>query len=84
MLGLTQQLFDNDYWMMDNEYSGEGDKLDIAMKLLGSTWKKLLKYSNKELNIDAEYSRPGIEALLQKFGDLLESTGVEGNELVWK
>ena len=42
-------------------------ELENAIKKLAGAWKRMLKKSNAELGIDAEYTRPGVEALLEKF-----------------
>ena len=39
---------------------GEGGELDQAVELLAKTWKLLLEKSNAELEIDVEYTRPGV------------------------
>ena len=32
-------------------------------------WKRLLKKSDKDLNIDPEFTRPGVEKFLENFAD---------------
>ena len=54
-------------WMEDNEYGGPGDALDQSFRSLEGAWRKMLKHSNAKLGIDADFTRPGIEALLGKF-----------------
>lgn len=68
LFGLTANL--NDYadcWMEDNECTGAGEEMEISIRKLGKTWKGLLEKTNDELGIDANYSRPGIERLLEQF-----------------
>jgi hypothetical protein len=54
--------------MHDNEEWDEGGGLDQAVKLLARTWKTLLsKHTNAELGIDALFTRPAIETILDDF-----------------
>ena len=53
--------------MRDNE----GEMYDMVEDL-GSLWKQLLKTSDADLGIDAEYTRPGVLALLQDLAAELE------------
>ena len=53
--------------MTDNEMYGRGGELKCAIKKLGETWRYFLGLSNKQLYIDEEYTRPGIERLLEQF-----------------
>ena len=63
----TYQLQRHNFWMRDNE----GEMYDMVEDL-GSLWKKLLKKSDADLGIDAEYTRPGVLALLQDLAAELE------------
>mmetsp|Transcript_10681 Transcript_10681/g.15421 ORF Transcript_10681/g.15421 Transcript_10681/m.15421 type:complete len:273 (-) Transcript_10681:164-982(-) len=67
LFGLTSSLTSYDCWLHDNECWGEGGELDASVKQLGNCWKTILRRSDQELGIDAEYTRPGILAMLQKF-----------------
>jgi len=78
LLGLTHGLKEFDYWMNDNECWGEGGDMEKAVGKLAKAWRDTLRCSDAELDIDAEYTRPGIEALLDQFADDLE--GLEGGE----
>lgn len=69
LYALTKSLFETDVWMNDYDDSAGLKKLLTA---LGGAWKKLLALSDEELVIDAEFTRPGVLALLQKFADLAE------------
>jgi len=80
-------------WACDNEIVGgddeEENELDVGLRKLGKTWKSLLKLSNEQLGIDQEYTRPGIECLLDKFekaiGEVYDNLGVEGEmSFKWK
>lgn len=71
LFALTYCLNDLDMWMNDNECWEEGGDLAKAVKVLGNAWKNLLKSSDAELGIDAEFTRPGTLALLSKFEDSL-------------
>lgn len=79
LFGLTASLNDYaEFWMEDNECSGEGDIMETSINKLGKTWKNILSKTNDELGIDAAYTRPGIERLLEQFKghcDLQYETG---------
>jgi hypothetical protein len=68
LFGYTYVLKYYDYWMQDNE----GD-MDEFTNELASIWKRLLKKSNADLGIDAEYTRPAIEEFLQLFKNEIEN-----------
>jgi uncharacterized FlaG/YvyC family protein len=72
LFGLTLALKTYDCWLYDNEMWGEGEELDRALRKLGKAWKKLLSCSNDELEIDGEYTRPGVECLLEQFEELCQ------------
>jgi len=72
LLGLTHGLKSFDSWMHDNECWEKGGELEKAIKALAKAWRDTLKKSNSELGIDAEFTRPGIESLLEQFQDELE------------
>ena len=55
-----------------------------ALTALGNAWKKLLALPDSTLGIDAEFTRPGIEALLGKLADTIEGTEDIECKLVWK
>jgi len=57
-----------DVWMHDNEGGMDG-----MVKNLAGLWKLLLKKSNEELGIDAEYTRPGIMVFLENFKKKVEA-----------
>ena len=67
LFALTYALKEYDHWMHDNEFWEDDGPTDKAIKQLARAWKKLLKSSNEELGIDAEFSRPGVEAMLDQF-----------------
>ena len=52
-------------------HDNEGDMGDMV-KDLAKLWKKLLAKDDSTLGIDAEYTRPGILAMLKQFKDKLE------------
>ena len=83
MFALTYALKELDFWMHDNECWGKGEDLEKAITLLGKTWTKLLTKSNTELGIDAEFSRPGIEALLSQFAESVEACESIEKEFKW-
>ena len=50
------------------------DELSDCILLLSSLWKDtILIHSNEELKIDAEYTRPGVEYLLEKFAETINA-----------
>ena len=78
LLALTCALDEHDSWLSDNE-SGCGyrdeegdeedelDELESALKIFASAWRTLLVCTDAQLGIDAEFTRPGVEALMEKF-----------------
>eukprot|EP01032_Pedospumella_encystans_P007644 gene7644-9149_t len=64
---LTYALLQEDLWMHDNELYGPGESLEKGMVALGKAWSELLPLSDEELDIDPEYTRPGIIGLLERF-----------------
>jgi hypothetical protein len=50
---------------------------------IGQSWKKLLALSNEELNIDAEFTREGIKALLHIFSETVDAANSCDTEFVW-
>ncbi len=46
--------------------------MDKALKSLGKYWSTLLAHTDAELGIDADFTRPGVEALLDKFGEKID------------
>jgi hypothetical protein len=72
LFALTHTLAEGTLWMSDNElWEGKGSKLEKAVRGLAAAWKDLLAKGNKALGIDPEYSRPGVEYLLEDFADRL-------------
>uniref|UniRef100_A0A7S0ACX6 Uncharacterized protein n=1 Tax=Minutocellus polymorphus TaxID=265543 RepID=A0A7S0ACX6_9STRA len=67
LFAYTYTLKEYDVWMHDNE----GDMEDMV-KDLAKLWKKLLSQDDSALGIDAEYTRPGVLALLEQFKDKVE------------
>jgi hypothetical protein len=84
MFALTYSLNLMDCWMNDNELYGEDEELEQVITLLGMTWKQLLQKSNEELGIDGEYTRQGIEALLEKFEEKVDECECINNSFEWK
>ena len=67
--------------MMDNECSGEEGELDEAMRELAKAWKDILKHFDAKIGIDPEFTRPGIECLLEQFAaSLHENTSCAGHD----
>mmetsp|Transcript_7781 Transcript_7781/g.13096 ORF Transcript_7781/g.13096 Transcript_7781/m.13096 type:complete len:296 (-) Transcript_7781:65-952(-) len=67
LFAMTYALHNFDSWMYDNEEWGPGGKCDKAICSLAKAWRELLAHSDEELDIDTEFTRPGIEKLLEKF-----------------
>ena len=68
---LTHAIHYNNMWFNDNEFWEEGDLVESSCKKLAAAWKKLLAHTDEELGIDPEFTRPGIEALLENFDEML-------------
>lgn len=62
LLAYTYTVQEHDTWMHDNE----GD-MEEYTKGLASLWKNLLKKADKDLEIDAEYTKPALEEFLKQF-----------------
>ena len=69
LFGLTHGLKSYDTWMHDNECWEPGCELEKAIKALAKAWKDTLKKGDAELGIDPEFTRPGIESLLEQLYD---------------
>ena len=61
--------------MQDNECYELGGESETSLARLAAAWKALLLNSDAALGIDAEFTRPGVEAMLAKLED--ELAGVE-------
>jgi uncharacterized protein YqeY len=72
LFALTYKLHQYDFWLRDNEMWDDDGELQTAIKLLGRSWKNLLRKSNEELGIDEDFTRPGIEKLLMQFEELVD------------
>ena len=83
MFALTWLLLQNDDWMQDNELYEPNGECAQAVKRLAATWRDLLAHSNEELGIDPDFTRPGVEAMLDKFASEL-STIERGNKIGYK
>merc|ERR1712216_559442 len=66
LFALTHGLTTFGFWIHDNECWEAGEAMEEATVELGKAWRDMLAFSDAELGIDAEFTRPGIEALLQK------------------
>jgi hypothetical protein len=71
LLAYTHTVKEYDVWMHDNE-GGMGD----FTKGLAAIWKRLLKGTDEDLGIDAEFTKPALEEFLKQFKTMVES--VEG------
>jgi len=84
LFGLTYSLKEYDFWVRDNEASEEGGELEVALSALGTAWRSLLQSSDLELGIDAEFTRPGIEAFLGDFDEMIGEVGLDNLAFPWK
>ena len=87
LFALTHALNSCDYWLNDNEYwtpFAPGRELDKAVKKLADEWKKLLKHTDIELGIDSEFTRPGIESLLDEFSGKCDEVDGVTVKFEWK
>jgi len=73
LFALTHGLYENDVWVRDNECYGPGEALEKAIKALARAWRNLLKHSDDALAIDTDFTRPGIEALLDRLQEAFEA-----------
>jgi hypothetical protein len=63
------------------------DLAEKAVKELGHAWKNMLSHSNEELKINEEFSRKGVEALMEEFDELMGSAPrsvMGGYDFPWK
>ena len=70
LLALTYHLNHYDEWMHDNDVS---DECGAALRCLAAAWKDLLAHDDAALGIDAEFTRPGTEALVTAIADTAKS-----------
>lgn len=69
LFSFTYTIYDYNFWMRDNE----GDMNNMVLGL-AKTWKAMLKRSDYELGIDAQYTRPGVIAMLESFKEEIEAS----------
>ena len=61
-------------WMTENDLWRPGDAMQAGVARLGAGWKQLLgTYTDEQMKIDREFTRPGIEALLEEFEKKLKA-----------
>ncbi len=72
LFAMTYALWMTDCWMHDFE---DDVSMNKTLKKLSTAWKNILREPNENMKIDPEFTRPGIEALLNEFKTLLESSG---------
>lgn len=77
MLAISYTVAKDDSWMElhinDKCLSHRKDVFHSCLKAFGDTWLQLLAMSNDDLRVDAEFSRPAVEALLEQFSESLDS-----------
>eukprot|EP01102_Stenamoeba_stenopodia_P003578 TRINITY_DN1375_c0_g3_i1.p1 TRINITY_DN1375_c0_g3~~TRINITY_DN1375_c0_g3_i1.p1 ORF type:complete len:238 (+),score=82.04 TRINITY_DN1375_c0_g3_i1:82-795(+) len=81
LFALTKTLQTYDNWLHDYE-DDEALRRHVVVPL-GTAWKKLLAHTNEELEIDAEFTRPGVEAMLEKLAEDLREADPQF-KLRWK
>ena len=60
--------------MTENDLWRPGDAMQAGVARLGAGWKQLLgTYTDEQMKIDREFTRPGIEALLEEFEKKLKA-----------
>ena len=84
LLALTYALKEYDFWIHDNECWEEGGELEKAIACLAKAWKTLLAKTDDELGIDGEFSRPGVEALLEQFEEAVGELEAGDYSFKWK
>jgi hypothetical protein len=70
-------------WMYDHEY-GADEELKKIVKMLAHAWRTILKQEDKELGIDEEFTRAGVECLLDQLKDSFESCEYVLAEFNWR
>ena len=70
LVGFTDALKDHNTWMHEAGF-------DQMVAGLARLWKTLLRKSDQELDIDGEFTRPGVLALLDQFQSEVESVEVD-------
>ena len=56
-----------------------GEALETAIKALAKAWRNLLGNSDGALGIDGDFTRPGIEALLNELQNKFEESDAAGD-----
>ena len=79
LLALTHGLWAYDHWISDNECYEPGEALETAIKGLAKAWRNLLGNSDGALGIDGDFTRPGIEALLNDLQNKFEESDAAGD-----
>ena len=82
LFALTSALNDDEGWMHSSS-STYNSEMEAAVELLGKTWKQLLSMSDADLEIDPEFTRPGIQALLKQFAGKLGGAEHIETKLKW-
>lgn len=72
LFAYTYTIKEHNYWMHDNE----GGMDDFTSDLAG-IWKRLLKKTNDQLGIDAEFTRPALLKVLAQFKKKVEVASAE-------
>lgn len=88
LFAVTWVLRKQDFWMHDNECWEAGGECESATSRLAAAWKALLRHSDQELGIDADFTRPGVEAMLQQFavelGKVERGDLHDGYDFAWR
>ena len=70
LFGFTFAIYENDVWMHAHYCGWGGEKM---MASLARMWKNCLAKSNNELELDGEFTRPGLEEFLSSFKKEVEN-----------
>ena len=73
---LMFRLYQYDCWIHDNEEWGEGGYVEQLILEMAKLWKEILVKTDAQLGIDAEYTRPAIEAQCELFAALTSQVNV--------
>lgn len=70
-------------WLFSSYCQQWKNNWNRSLKQLQSSWKKILKSSNQKLQIDEEYTRPGVHALLLRLKHMLNDDNLFGLHFHW-
>ena len=83
LFALTYFINTYDDWLNDNEEYGESGMLRFVLSALLDNWKRVLAKTDKELGIDAEFTRPAASAMINSFVDTVTSLDHTSIDFEW-